>query len=184
MAERKPVNAASYELGKWLGTVPRDWAGEAGREYLADIRETDPIYAAGRARSSRPVAAGHEQGAGRQRHPGPVDSCRQHDAAAVGRQGRRRITARAKVTGNYDKKGHRFVELDALVVANGKHAAGALPAHRDHPAARAGGGVGAQCARNIFSCRPPRKRGTQYAAASRLYLRRLWNTGSPGQAGR
>ena len=22
--------------------------------------------------------------------------------------------------GNYDKKGHRFVELDALVVANGK----------------------------------------------------------------
>jgi hypothetical protein len=29
------------------------------------------------------------------------------------------ITARAKVIGNYDKKGHRFVELDALVVANG-----------------------------------------------------------------
>jgi acyl dehydratase len=29
------------------------------------------------------------------------------------------ITARAKVAGNYDKKGHRFVELDALVVANG-----------------------------------------------------------------
>ena len=30
------------------------------------------------------------------------------------------LTARAKVTGNYDRKGHRFVELDALVVANGK----------------------------------------------------------------
>jgi hypothetical protein len=29
------------------------------------------------------------------------------------------IAARARVTGNYDKKGHRFVELDALVVANG-----------------------------------------------------------------
>ena len=27
---------------------------------------------------------------------------------------------RAKVIGNYEKKGHRFVELDALVVANGK----------------------------------------------------------------
>ena len=52
------------------------------------------------------------------------------------------LTARAKVTGNYEKKGHRFVELDALVVANGTHAAGALPAHRDLPAARAGGGVG------------------------------------------
>ena len=29
------------------------------------------------------------------------------------------LTARAKVIGNYEKKGHRFVELDALVVANG-----------------------------------------------------------------
>ena len=29
------------------------------------------------------------------------------------------LTARAKVTGNYVKKGHRFVELDALVLANG-----------------------------------------------------------------
>jgi hypothetical protein len=29
------------------------------------------------------------------------------------------IAARAKVTANYEKKGHRFVELDALVVANG-----------------------------------------------------------------
>ncbi len=29
------------------------------------------------------------------------------------------LTVRAKVTGNYEKKGHRFVELDALVIANG-----------------------------------------------------------------
>jgi len=27
------------------------------------------------------------------------------------------------VVGNYEKKGHRFVELDALVVANGNHPA-------------------------------------------------------------
>ena len=26
VAERKPVNATSYALGKWLGTVPRAWA--------------------------------------------------------------------------------------------------------------------------------------------------------------
>ena len=30
VAERKPVDATSYEVGKWLGTAPRDWAGEAG----------------------------------------------------------------------------------------------------------------------------------------------------------
>src|SRR5690349_18677794 len=32
-------------------------------------------------------------------------------------------------------------------------------------------------------CRPPRKRGTQYAAASRLKHDCLWNTGSPAFAG-
>jgi len=34
------------------------------------------------------------------------------------------------------------------------------------------------------NCRPPRKRRTQYAAAYLFYHRRLWNTGSSGQAGR
>lgn len=29
------------------------------------------------------------------------------------------LTVRAKVTGNYDRKGHKFVELDGLIVANG-----------------------------------------------------------------
>src|SRR6202022_4290101 len=28
VADRKPVNATSYELGKWLGTGRRAWAGE------------------------------------------------------------------------------------------------------------------------------------------------------------
>src|SRR5438094_574746 len=45
VAERKPVDAMSYELGKWLGTVPRRWVGDAASEYLADIREADSIYA-------------------------------------------------------------------------------------------------------------------------------------------
>src|SRR5512140_3166739 len=44
VAERKPVDAASYALGQWLGTVPRAWGGEAALEYLADVREHDPIY--------------------------------------------------------------------------------------------------------------------------------------------
>jgi acyl dehydratase len=120
VAERKPVNAASYELGKWLGTTPRDWAGEAATGYLADIRETDPIYA--------------KEGLG---HPGLLQRVMNRalvDNAILGpwiHVGSRMqllsaaktgdvITARAKVIGNYDKKGHRFVELDALVVANGQ----------------------------------------------------------------
>ena len=119
VAERKPVNAASYEVGKWLGTIPRDWAGDAGREYLADIRETDPIFA--------------REGLD---HPGMLQKVMNKvlvDNAILGpwiHVGSRmqllsaakagdEITARAKVTANYDKKGHRFVELDALVVGNG-----------------------------------------------------------------
>jgi hypothetical protein len=120
VAERRPVDANSYELGKWLGTLPRAWAGDAAKEYLADIRETAPIFAS--------------EGLG---HPGLLQRVMNKvlvDNAILGpwiHAGSRmqllsaagsgdELTARAKVTGNYEKKGHRFVELDALVVANGK----------------------------------------------------------------
>jgi acyl dehydratase len=122
VASRMPVTPTSYELGKWLGTQPRSWADEAAAEYLADVRERDPIY-------------------GRQTllHPGILQRIMNKvlvdnailgpwihvgsrmqllSAAAIGDE----LAARARVTGNYEKKGHRFVELDALVVANGRTA--------------------------------------------------------------
>jgi acyl dehydratase len=120
VAERKPVNDSSYQPGKCLGTVPRAWAGEAAQEYLTDVRESDPIYLA------------EELG-----HPGLIQRVMNRvlvDNAILGpwihvgsrmqllnpaRSGDE-LTARAKVTANYEKKGHRFVELDALVVANGR----------------------------------------------------------------
>ena len=119
VAERRPVNAASYQLGKWLGTMPRAWAGDAAKEYLTDVRETDAIYA--------------REGLG---HPGLLQRVMNKvlvDNAILGpwihvgskmqllsaAKAGDEITARARVTGNYDKKGHRFVELDALVVGNG-----------------------------------------------------------------
>jgi acyl dehydratase len=120
VAERRPVDAMSYELGRWLGTVPRSWAGDAATEYLADVRETDPIFA--------------KEGFS---HPGLfqrimnkvlVDNAilgpwihvgSKMQLLAAARSGDE-LVARAKVIGNYEKKGHRFVELDALVVANGR----------------------------------------------------------------
>ena len=120
VAERKPVDAASYALGKWLGAVPRTWAADAAKEYLADIRETDPIYAR--------EGLGHPGLLPRVMNKVLVDNAimgpwihvgsrmQLLSAARIGDE----LTARAKVIGNYDKKGHRFVELDALVVANGK----------------------------------------------------------------
>jgi acyl dehydratase len=120
VGERKPVDAMSYAQGKWLGAVPRSWAADAAKGYLADIRETETIYA--------------REGLG---HPGLLPRVMNKvlvDNAILGpwihvgsrmqllnaaRSGDE-LTARAKVTGNYEKKGHRFVELDALVVANGR----------------------------------------------------------------
>ena len=119
-AERRPVSATSYQLGGWLGTVPRAWAGDAATEYLTDVRETDAIYARER--------LGHPGLLQRVMNKVLVDNAilgpwihvgsrmQLLSAMASGDE----LTARAKVTGNYEKKGHRFVELDALVIANGK----------------------------------------------------------------
>jgi hypothetical protein len=120
VAERKPVSANSYEVGEWLGTLPRDWAGDAAKEYLHDIRERDEIYAR--------EGLGHPGLLQRVMNKALVDNAilgpwihvgsrmQLLSAARTGDE----LSARAKVTGNYEKKGHRFVELDGLVVANGK----------------------------------------------------------------
>jgi acyl dehydratase len=120
VAERRPVSTSSYEVDKWLGTVPREWAGSAATEYLADIRETDPVFAR--------EGLGHPALLQRMMNKVLVDNAilgpwihvgskmQLLSAAKTGDE----LTARAKVIGNYEKKGHRFVELDALVLANGK----------------------------------------------------------------
>jgi acyl dehydratase len=119
VSERKPVSVDSYEVGRWLGSTPRAWAGEAATEYLDEVRERDSVYA--------------REGLG---HPGLLQRIMNKvlvDNAILGpwihvgsrmqllnaaRRGDE-LTARAKVSDNYEKKGHRFVELDALVVGNG-----------------------------------------------------------------
>ena len=120
VAERRPVDAASYEVGKWLGTAPRSWAGDAATEYLADIRERDAIYGS--------EGLGHPGLLQRTMNKVLVDNAilgpwihvgSRMQLLSAGKVGDE-LTARAKVIGNYEKKGHRFVELDALVIANGK----------------------------------------------------------------
>lgn len=119
VTERKPVSSASFVQDGWLGTTPRSWPGGEGAAYRTDVRETDPIYG--------------REGLG---HPGLLQRVMNRvlvDNVMLGpwiHVGSRmqilsalrdadEITARAKVISNYEKKGHRFVELDALVVANG-----------------------------------------------------------------
>jgi acyl dehydratase len=120
VATRAPVDANSYTLGKWLGTAPRTWDAAALKDYLAEVREADPIYGANGLVHPGVLQRIMNQVLVQNAILGPwihVGSNMQLLAAAkIGDV----LAARAKVTANYEKKGHRFVELDAVVVANGK----------------------------------------------------------------
>jgi hypothetical protein len=119
VAQRLPVDADSYALHRWLGSAPRVWPEDGLAEYLNEIRETDDLY----------LREGLV-------HPGVLQRIMNKvlvDNAVLGpwiHVGSRmqllaaartddELIARARVIGNYEKKGHRFVELEALIVANG-----------------------------------------------------------------
>ncbi|MGJ5033826.1 hypothetical protein ACQR13_06975 [Bradyrhizobium sp. HKCCYLRH3059] len=118
-AVRPLVSAESFAVGSWLGTAPRAWPGQAATAYLSEIRERDPIYANER--------FGHPGMLQRVMNRLLVDNVvlgpwihvgsRMQLLSAIAEADE--ITARGRVVANYEKKGHRFVEIDALVVANG-----------------------------------------------------------------
>ncbi|MGY4487424.1 hypothetical protein ACVWWR_006615 [Bradyrhizobium sp. LM3.2] len=141
VAERKPVSAATFETGNWLGTTPRRWAGQDAADYLADIREPDPIFT--------------REGLG---HPGLIQRVMNRvlvDNTILGpwiHVGSRMQLLSAAARRRRDHragKSHRELREERPPLRRARRAgarqrhdaAGALPAHRDLPAARAGGGV-------------------------------------------
>ena len=119
-AARPAADERTLATGTRLGIVPFRLTADFAAQYLQDVRETDPVYA-------RDGLA----------HPGTIlrlcnwtlaqnvvlgpwihvgSKLQNFSAARVGDE----LTVRAHVTDNYERKGHRFVELDALVVANGR----------------------------------------------------------------
>ena len=84
------------------------------------MRESDPIYAReglvhpGALLRLCNLALQGERGAA------ALDPHRQQGGQLRGRTRRRRALARARVAANYERKGHRLVDLDALVIANGE----------------------------------------------------------------
>ncbi len=120
VATRAAVDANSYVLGKWLGTTPRAWTATELGDYLAEVRETDPIYTANGLVHPGVLQRIMNQVLVQNAILGPwihVGSAMQLlTAARIGDE----LAARARVTANYEKKGHRFAELDAVVVANGR----------------------------------------------------------------
>lgn len=115
---RAPVGPDSYPLDGWLGAAPAAWPDAAAKAYQSDVRDDEPLYARERLvhpgviqrLMNRIVVENAVLGpwihvGSRMQLLGPVK---------VGDE----LTARAKVVANYDKKGHRFIELDAVAVAN------------------------------------------------------------------
>ena len=118
-ARRPPAaDEQSLAVGRWLGMNPLPVTAEFHAQDLGDTRETDPLYA--------------REGIV---HPGTILRCCNwvlshnvvlpawmHVGSKVQNLGIARIgdtlSARARVTQNYEHKGHKFVEVDALVLAN------------------------------------------------------------------
>jgi acyl dehydratase len=116
--ERVAASEQSLKVGEWLGMNPMPVTKEWQAQDLADIRETDPIYA--------------REGLV---HPGTILRCCNwvlthnvvlpawiHMGSTVRNLGLARIgdtlNVRAKITRNYEHKGHKWVEIDCMVVAN------------------------------------------------------------------
>ena len=116
---RPPADEASLPVGAWLGMRPYPVTPEIAAQYLRDVREADPLYAAeGLVHPGTILRTGNwvlkdNVVLGPWIHVG--SHIRNLAAARVGDA----LSMRARITGNYEHKGHRFVELDALVVANG-----------------------------------------------------------------
>jgi acyl dehydratase len=115
--ERPPADEASLPPESWLGLDPYRVTPEMAARYLADAKETAAIYAEQRLVHPRDILRSCNFVLSRNVLLGPwihTGSRVQHlQAVTVGDS----LSVRARITGNYEHKGHRFVELDALVIA-------------------------------------------------------------------
>jgi acyl dehydratase len=118
-AERPAADEASLAAETWLGIDPYPITAEMTARYLADSHETAPIYAEEGLVHPRDILRSCNFVLSRNVLLGPwihTGSRVQHlGLATVGDT----LSVRARITGNYQHKGHRFVELDAVVLANG-----------------------------------------------------------------
>ena len=118
-ADRPPADETSLAVGALLGMEPLLVTPDFAATYLREVRETDPLYAReGLVHPATLLRAGnwvlrHNVVLGPWIHV--ASAVRNLAAARVGQT----ITARGRVTANYDHKGHRFVELELLVLADG-----------------------------------------------------------------
>ena len=126
--ERPPASEDTLAVGTLLGIRPLLITRDLVEQCLSDLRETETLYL--KEGLAHPViiartgnwALNHNVVLGPWMH---VGSKLQHFAAArIGDE----LSVRARITGNYQHKGHRFVDVDVQVLAN-KHIPVARIAH-------------------------------------------------------
>jgi hypothetical protein len=115
---RPAADQQSLAVGRWLAMNPLVVTAEYHAQDLADIRESNPLYAAegivhpGTILRCCNWVLSHNVMLPAWMHVGSkVQNC---GLAHVGDT----LSARARVTQNYVHKGHKFVEVDAIVLAN------------------------------------------------------------------
>jgi len=115
--QRPTADEVSYKVGSTLGIRPFIFSQADQAEYLKSICEADPIYGKEGIIHSGTILRACNWVLTHNAKMGPwihVGSTIQH--LAPGRISEE-ISVRAKVTKNFENKGHKIVELDALVIA-------------------------------------------------------------------
>lgn len=106
--------------GTALGLAPHGFHADRAQEYLDDVREEAPIYAAEGVAHPGWILRDANYVLSANVRLGPwihVESVVQHHLAVHDGE---EVSARAIVTKEWDHKGHRFVELDVLHLADGR----------------------------------------------------------------
>ncbi|MBT5194067.1 MAG: hypothetical protein HOM07_17095, partial [Rhodospirillaceae bacterium] len=128
--ERPPASAAALPKGALLGTYEMPITADFAAQYLLDVRESLAIYADQGLVHPGVISRFGNRALAENVVLGPwihVGSDIQNFATAkVGET----LSVRAFVTDNYERKGHLFAELDAVVIAGGDR----LIARIDHTA--------------------------------------------------
>jgi hypothetical protein len=117
-AHRLDADEQSLRIGDWLGMNPLTITQDYQTQDIADTRETDPLYLREGIVHSGTIlrccnwALSHNVILPAWMHMG--STVQNLGVARVGDT----LGVRARVTKNYEHKGHKWVEIDALVTAN------------------------------------------------------------------
>jgi acyl dehydratase len=115
--ERPPADETSLAPASWLGLDPYPVTPEMAARYLAASRESAAIYAEQGLVHPRDILRSCNFVVSRNVLLGPwihtASRIRHLGAVTIGST----LSVRARITANYQKNGHRFVEIDALVLA-------------------------------------------------------------------